>query len=556
MKRILFTLIVGTFSLFVFGQKPTVGLTHYDSSSYDSYTLFSPFSSTETYLVNNCGHVVNSWQSDYRPGAIAYLKPNGNLLRTAHVENQTFDIAGGNGGRLEEYDWDGNLVWYMDLSTDSFSQHHDIELLPNGNILVLIWKLVPRSVALAAGKNPGLMMEDTWEEVIWEIKPNAGSGGTVVWSWYTMNHIIQEYNSKAKNYGKVSDHPELLDFNSSLINNDWDWLHFNSIDYNSDLDQIVVSCHAFSEIYIIDHSTTSKESQGHIGGQQNKGGDILYRYGNPQAYKRGGAIDQVSFKQHDAQWIPKGYTNAGKIVFFNNGGAREYSSIDMITPSTNMDGSYKIDGISPFGPTLPEWTYTAPTKTDFFSVNMSGVQPLSNGNFLITESTKGHLFEIDKNQQIVWSYVNPVTGTGIEKQGVKPRANAVFRGYKYETSSNAFKNKSIVDRGRLEVDPWPIFCDDTTSQQQDTVGNSSVAHLGLDQIIMYPNPAHDAVTIQSTQDIESVSVYSFSGELIEVVETSREDLVNIDLTSLTPGLYSLVLETTSGLSFVDKLIKY
>lgn len=557
MKRIFLTLTLGFFATLSFGQQPTVGLTHYDSSSFDAYSLFSPFSSTETYLINNCGHIVNTWQSDYRPGAIAYLKPNGNLLRTAHVDNPTFDIAGGNGGRLEEYDWNGDLVWYMDLTTDSFSQHHDIELLPNGNILVLVWKFVSRAEALDAGKNPNIMLEDTWEEVIWEIKPSSGSGGTIVWSWSSMNHIVQDYNSNVKNYGKVSEHPELLDFNSAFISNERDWLHFNSIDYNADLDQIIISCHAFSELYIIDHSTTDTESQGHIGGEQDMGGDIIYRYGNPSAYKRGAAIDQVSFKQHDAQWIPKGYTNAGKIIFFNNGGAREYSSIDMISPTTNVDGSYKIDGTGPFGPNTPDWSYTAPNKKDFFSVNMSGVQPLPNGNMLITESTKGHLFEIDNNENIVWSYVNPINANGIAKQGAVIKGNALFRGYKYGANTAAFKNKTLLEGGRIEQDPWPIFCDDTTTTNNDTVGNSAIASVGFGQFVVYPNPAKNTLHIRSNQEVETVSLYGVSGALLASKNTPglSED-ITLDLTLVAPGIYSVVVETSDGATAANKFVKY
>ncbi|GIR57077.1 MAG: hypothetical protein CM15mP64_4890 [Candidatus Neomarinimicrobiota bacterium] len=40
-----------------------------------------------------------------------------------------------------------------------------------------------------------------------------------------------------------------------------DWKHLNSIDYNEDLDQIIISSRHHDEIYIIDHSTTMKKLQ-------------------------------------------------------------------------------------------------------------------------------------------------------------------------------------------------------------------------------------------------------------------------------------------------------
>lgn len=545
--RNIFTLTLGFLYLSSFSQ-PTVGLKKMDSTSYEAYSLFAPFASTETYLVNNCGHMVNSWKSDYRPGAIAYLKDNGNLLRTAHVDNMTFDVAGGNGGRIEEFDWNGNLVWYMDLSTDSFSQHHDIELLPNGNILVLIWKSVSRAQALAAGRDPMTCLDGTWQECIWEIKPNSGSGGTVVWSWNAMDHLIQNFNSNAKNYGSPIDYPERLDFNCKQINHDLDWLHFNSIDYNEDLDQILISCHTFDEIYIIDHSTTKAQAGGHIGGNHNSGGDLIYRYGNPTAYGAGSSSEHVSFKQHDAQWIPSGYPNAGKIVFFNNGGSRAYSSIDMITPSKSLDGSYRLEGQIPFGPTSPDWTYTAPNKPDFFSVNMSGVQPLPNGNFFITESTKGHLFEINTSKEVIWSYVNPIAAFGPLKQGAKPAGNAVFRGYKYGTNTDAFKDKKIEDGLPLELEPLPIFCDDTTKTiPTDTSGNnnSSIRFVSSENIVVYPNPTDNVLHISGATEIASIKLHSMGGQALWNV-TPKSSQISIPIEELAAGVYLITIVMDSG----------
>ena len=62
---------------FVSGQEQTMGLFLNDSKSFNGYTLFSALTFTRTYLLNNDGLLVNSWESDYVPGNSVYLLENG-----------------------------------------------------------------------------------------------------------------------------------------------------------------------------------------------------------------------------------------------------------------------------------------------------------------------------------------------------------------------------------------------------------------------------------------------------------------------------------------------
>ena len=48
-----------------------------------------------------------------------------------------------------------------------------------------------------------------------------------------------------------------------------------------------------------------------------------------------------------------------------------------------------------------KWQYT---NKNFFSAFEGFVQALPNGNFLITESEKGHSFEVTPDKKIVWEY--------------------------------------------------------------------------------------------------------------------------------------------------------
>jgi Arylsulfotransferase (ASST) len=187
-------------------------------------------------------------------------------------------------------------------------------------------------------------------------------------------------------------------------------MHVNAVAYNAELDQIVLSSPAFHEIWIIDHSTTKEQAKGHTGGRWGKGGDILYRWGNPRAYQSGTSVDQRLFGQHNIQWIAKGLSGEGHLLVFNNGGGRkpvEHSSVDEFVPPTDKDGNYVRPKHGPFGPAQPLWSYTAPDKKDFYSWFISGAQRLPNGNTLINSGAVGIVFEVTPEKETVWKFANP-----------------------------------------------------------------------------------------------------------------------------------------------------
>lgn len=541
MNRKIFTLFVG-FIVFspLFAQNQTVGLFTYDTTIAEGYTLVAPFASHSTYLINNCGHEVHSWQSDYTPGANAYLMPDGSLLRSGQVFSR-FMEAGGNGGILERFNWNGDLVWSYQISNDTFSQHHDFEVMPNGNILVLIWERIDRDTALNHGRKPELIMDSfIWSEKIIEIKPKGSNGADVVWEWRAMDHLVQDEYSDKEDYGNISDYPERLDFNSPLINNMNDWLHFNSLDYNADLDQILISCHAFSELYIIDHSTSSSESSGHFGGNHGKGGDILYRWGNPQVYGRGTVSERQLYKQHDAQWIPKGFPNENKILVFNNGTERKYSSLDIIQPPTKPgSNTYVLEATKAYGPDAASYSYTGTPQSSFFSTNMGGVQPLKQGGFFVCQSASGRLFQINGDDEIVWDYTSPITGKGPVDQGVKATGNAVFRSLKYPANYKAFESVTLKDGLPLEGKYLYQFCDDTTGSAEptDTTTHGGFVSLNATTSRVWPNPAGNKVHVESDDILLCVNVLSLDGRTLIATKPNDVRSTDLDLSNLSAGSY-------------------
>ena len=401
-------------------QDQPTGVVINERGAFKGYTLFAPIDSTTTYLIDNEGRIINTCKSNCRPAHSVYLLENGHLLRTGTMgprENSAFG-AGGSGGHVQEFTWEGELVWDYEYSSDKYLLHHDIEYMPNGNILMIAWGAKTGDELIAAGRNPELIAErGFWVDHVIEVKPTGKTGGEIVWKWHMWDHVIQDFNSSKANYGDVAEHPELLDLNytGGRGRRNEDWNHTNSIDYNPQLDQIVLSLHTMSEIFVIDHSTTTEEASGHSGGRSGRGGDILYRWGNPQVYRAGGPSDQKLFAQHDATWLEPGLVGTGNIMIFNNGPGRpdgRYSSVDVIVPPVDESGHYSLIPGSAYGPKEADWIYTDENKPDFFSQNISGAQRLPNGNTLICSGAAGTIFEVSPDKAIVWKYVHPDSGRG------------------------------------------------------------------------------------------------------------------------------------------------
>lgn len=358
------------------------------------YNLYSPLNSTNTYLMDNNETIIKTWTSDYRPGNSVYLLDDATLLRTANTGSTTYN-EGGTGGCVEQFDWDGNPIWSFNYDSAAYRLHHDVAVLPNGNILMIAWELKSEAEALAAGRSSSLLSEgELWPDHIIEVAPTGTSGGDIVWEWHAWDHLIQDHDASKANYGNVADHPEKIDLNFAQ-NGKADWLHINAIDYNTELDQILLSSRNLSEIWVIDHSITTAEAAG-------PAGDLLYRWGNPQSYDVGTAADQQLFVQHDAHWIADDLPGAGHILIFNNGQSRsdgDYSSVVEIIPSLAMDGSY-TNGL----PLDATWVYTNTVPTNFYASRISGARRLPNGNTLICEGTERYVFEVNPAGEPVWDF--------------------------------------------------------------------------------------------------------------------------------------------------------
>ncbi|MEZ5978116.1 MAG: aryl-sulfate sulfotransferase [Planctomycetota bacterium] len=428
------------------------GLIRRTDAALDGYTLLAPLQSTTTYLVDMEGRVVHRWESQYPPGQSAYLLDDGHLLRTAREGNDRMG-GGGEGGRIQEFDWDGNVVWEHVISSNELYSHHDVEPMPNGNVLVVAWEYLDRDAAIALGRDPEHVGEDGfWPDVIMELRPTAPSGAEVVWKWRAADHLIQDFDSTKANYGDVPLHPERLDVNADHRDDrpvtaeerarleaqrkqmeelgyidasapaqrgngrngpgeGGDWMHTNGIDYCAKYDLIVISSRHLSEVFVVDHSTTTEQAATSKGGRYGRGGDILYRWGNPVHYGAGNASSRTLFEQHDPEWVVG--DDGLRLTVFNNGGGRpggDRSTVDEILLPFDPEKGFLREGREPFGPEAPAWSYGTLESQRFHASFISGAQRLPNGSTIVCDGPAGRILEVDRAGEVVWEFVNPFGG--------------------------------------------------------------------------------------------------------------------------------------------------
>lgn len=515
-------------------QEQTLGIFLNDSLAYNGYTLFAPTNYNHVYLIDNCGYIVNEWECGSYPNHMAYLLEDGSLLRTGTVDSPFFD-GGGTCGIIDCYSWEGDLLWAYEYHSPLYHQHHDIEPMPNGNVLFITWYKYPAAEAIANGKDPQATQMSVWMDHIMEYDPVANE---VVWEWRSWDHLIQDFDPTKLNYGVVADHPERIDINyneESGPGGTVDWMHSNGIDYNAALDQIIVSVRNYSEVWIIDHSTTTQEASGSTGGIYGKGGDLLYRWGNPEAYDRGDAGDKMLDAMHDPVWIPDSFPDGNEIMVFNNKYSEFQSAVVVFDPPSDTPGFYTDPGEQAFGPDDYSWIYTENT---FYSPAVSGAQRLPNGNTLICEGNKGYFFEVTHEEKdLVWEYQSPVSVFGPLSQGANPSDIQQFKIRRYGPDYPAFDGRDLTPGDPVELNPWAYDCTIYADSNMTTVKED-------------PMPG-DITLINPFRDVLAVYTGEIKDAFIQVINMQG---VIMKQEKLDPGTHTINTQPWPGGMYILKVI--
>lgn len=516
----------------------TVGLLSYDpAKAFDGYNLIYPHNQSKVFLFDNCGEVVHTWTAaaNTRPGNTAYLLPDGRLVRAIRPAAVGSDPiwAGGGGATVEILDWESNVEWSFTLNDSLYRLHHDIAVMPNGHILMIVWEAKSYDQAVQAGRNPALLPNNKlWPDRIIEVDP---ANSDIVWEWRVWDHLVQDFDPTKDNYGVVAGHPELVDINFDTSNGAPSWLHTNAIDFNVALNQILLSVPTFNEVWIIDHSTTTAEAASHSGGLGASGGDLLYRWGNPQAYQSGTAADQRLFFQHNPHWIGEflepTHPHYDKIAVFNNRAGADFSTVNVFAPGWDMYDWRYLMSDGKFLPTNHDVTMTHPDPQAAFSTGLSSVQLLPNGNTLVLSGRQGYMFELSPDGDIVWEYITPLKAGQPVSQGdtILIEENQTFRLKRYPADYPGFEGKDLSPKGWIELGPDSTFCDELLPVETEMASY---------QLKIYPNPATDRATIEwAAGRYVEVEVLDLLGRPVLPRMRLTGGRKFLDVSGWLPGLY-------------------
>lgn len=542
-RNLLFLIVFLALTTFPIFSQNTVGLLSYEpSQTFDGYNLIYPHNQSNVYLLDNCGEIVHVWEdtTGSRPGNTAYILEDGRLVKTKRPPSVAGNPiwAGGGGATVEIYDWDNNLEWSFTLNDSLRRLHHDIAVTAKGTIIMIAWEYKSEAESIQAGRDTAKMAQaKLWPDYLLEVDPVLDE---IIWEWHAWDHLIQDFDEDVDNFGVVADHPELIDINYDNQNGHPDWMHSNSVDYNDELQQIIISVPTFHEIWIIDHTTTTAQAAGHFGGMAGRGGDLLYRWGNPAAYQSGGADDQKLFFQHDAQWIDNFLIptnpNYGKIAVFNNRVGSNFSTVNVFSSTWDMyEWSYELAG-NTFGPDDFDQTIVHPVDSALMhSTGLSSVQFLPNGNVLICVGRYGYSFEMTPENEIVWEYKTPLIGGAPATQGdtLTVNNNLTFRMDRYPADYAAFNGRDLSQKGWLELEPDSNFCDKILPV------NQVMKEYFLE---IYPNPANSMVTIEWKGGIYAeVVIFDMMGRVVERF-TASGGRKYLDTSDWQKGMYIVQIE--------------
>ena len=333
-------------------------ITHDRERAWPGYTLYceswedprrSPDGKGEILLIDMDGQTVHRWYVETALQSFCRLLPDGDLL---YPTRDRSDIMRAGVRRLDPQ---SNVLRWYHCRID-----HDYQVFDDGRLLLHtirdhMWPQLGRGLK----RCPYMVEIDADQELLWE--------------WHGEHHL-EELEALLP--------PDAWDHVWTRIKEEFvfDWAHNNTLQ-------------------IIPDNATWERTQAD-GDERFRPGNIVFSYRSLDVI---GVIDRRSSEivwawgpgvidgQHKPHMLP-----SGNIMLFDNGTMRGFSRVIEVDPLAVEDDG---DGIV--------WEYRDEDPGAFFSPYISGGQRLANGDTLICEGNKAHLFEVTREGETVWDFVNP-----------------------------------------------------------------------------------------------------------------------------------------------------
>lgn len=225
-------------------------------------------------------------------------------------------------------------------------QHHDARAMDHGGAIYLATEEMDPTQAAKVQGGYDDGDVGMWADTVIEVDAD----GNRIWEWHAKDHLDPEIDIIM---------PQTLR---------WEWSHMNTV-VPLDDGRVILSARNLSTVFFVDKAS----------------GKITDRLG-----------DGLFFGQHDPRLLPN-----GNLLVFDNGVMRYRDA-----------GFFNFSRIVEIDLTTKEivWQYQDTPPYYFHSPFISGVEPLPNGNYLITEGSTGRMFQITRSGEIVWEYINPYYG--------------------------------------------------------------------------------------------------------------------------------------------------
>ena len=355
----------------------------YKKDKFDSNPIFAiRLGAKSSAVINKEGEIISEFSFTNKLGNDIEILPNGELLGIFKTDDRDDFSFGGSGGILRRVTADKQTLWKYVIASETELAHHDLEILPKGNVMTIVWEEIPIEQAQALGAQT---QGPIYTEKLVEIDPNTNQ---IVWQWRSVDHLIQDVDESASTFGGIRENPRKININYNSNIENGDWMHANGIVYDHTRDLIFMTVNFYDEVWVIDHSATTEQARTGEGGDYNVGGDLVYRFGNPSAY--GSDAPPIFDRVHHPNFSNDSHT---QMLFYSNGNNSEQSVVfELQLPATLV-----LDGQNENLPT-EVWRFTDP---ELYNRIVSGAVKLPNGNVLICEGDFG-FWEVSPSGEVVW----------------------------------------------------------------------------------------------------------------------------------------------------------